>query len=97
MKSPIGLADAMGKAHPDAENVARWLDGGETMHEGPKHDRKLAEHMSAAALELRKSGAQGTPFIRPWRMYANEDHPLRRSKELDACSVCGCGISPDVK
>ena len=69
------------------------------MATGSEQNRMLAERMSAATLERQAREQDGALFIRPWRIYANADHRLRQSKDLDSCSTgpCGCGISPEVK
>jgi hypothetical protein len=90
------LAHEIGKAHSDVERRVCLAE--EKMMSGePEQNSELTERLSMAALERQGSEQHGTRFIRPWRMYAKEDHQLPESKELDACSVCGCGISPDVR
>jgi hypothetical protein len=66
---------------------------------GSEKDQEFAERTSAAALDPKTRAEPGAPFILPWRMDANQDHPLRPAKEHDSCSAgeCGCGISSDVK
>jgi hypothetical protein len=67
------------------------------MLERTKRERDLAERMSAAALDAQKEGGHAPRFIRPWRIYADDNHSPRLSKEPVSCgSECGCGISPDV-
>jgi hypothetical protein len=66
---------------------------------GPKKSHELAERISAAAQDLKRSDGLGSRFIMPWRIYPSQEHPRRQTEELASCSSgeCGCGISPDVK
>jgi hypothetical protein len=61
------------------------------MSTGPTQNRELAEKISAAARGLKQRDDSETRFVRPWRMDASSNRPLREESD------CGCGISPDVK
>jgi hypothetical protein len=58
----------------------------------PNENQGPAERTATA---LDPSGNDGRPsFIRPWRL---DDRPRGQTNELVSCSVCGCGISPELK
>jgi hypothetical protein len=58
----------------------------------PNENHGLAERTGTA---LDQSGRDGRPsFIRPWRL---DDLPPGKTNEPVSCSVCGCGISPELK
>jgi hypothetical protein len=61
------------------------------MSTAPTQNHELAERIGAAARGLKQSNDSETRFVRPWRMDANSNRPLREESD------CGCGISPDVK
>ncbi len=49
----------------------------------------LAEKISAAVREVKKSDRHGPLWVVGWRMYPNKDHPHWKA-HTHACS-CGCG------
>jgi len=50
---------------------------------------ELAEKISAAVREVKKSDKNGPRYVVAWRMYPNADHPHWKA-HTHACG-CGCG------
>jgi hypothetical protein len=50
---------------------------------------KLAEKISSAVREVKKSDKNGPRYVVAWRMYPNRDHPHWKA-HTHACG-CGCG------
>ena len=61
------------------------------MSTAPTQNHELAERVSTAARDLKGNDDNEPRFVRPWRMDASSNRPLRQESD------CGCGISPDVK
>jgi hypothetical protein len=57
---------------------------------GYGRNRKLAERISNAVRELKKTDEHGPRFVLAWRLYPNDDHPCWHRKDVHFCG-CGCG------
>jgi hypothetical protein len=53
-------------------------------------NRELAQRISKAVRELKKSDEYGPRFVLAWRLYPNDDHPCWHRKDVHFCG-CGCG------
>lgn|SRR5215831_18269409 len=53
-------------------------------------NRELAQRISDAVEELKRSDEHGPHFILAWRLYPNKDHPRWRDDAPHACG-CSCG------
>ena len=53
-------------------------------------NRELAERISKAVRDLKKSDEHGPRFVLAWRLYPNDDHPCWHRKDVHFCG-CGCG------
>jgi len=53
-------------------------------------NRELADRISKAVGDLKKSDEHGPRFVLAWRMYPNNDHPCWHEEGIHYCG-CGCG------